>query len=77
MLSSRGVKAFIERKFYNFSERYRQNDERWTDIMTDSRGFGNDLLALLKYEEQRGEDKDGETHEGLTAEELNRILADS
>lgn len=74
MLTSRGFNAFVERKLYDLSEKYRAMDERHADIITVSKGFGDDLLELLEYEERRGEDEDGETHEGLTSDELKKLL---
>jgi hypothetical protein len=60
---------------YEKSKKYRQKDEMQTDIETVQRGFGNELLELLKYEEERMEDGEGEEHEGLTINELEKILS--
>jgi hypothetical protein len=64
----------LEGALYNVCSSYRGHDERQADLITVSRGFGSDLLALLEYEENRGEDEEGETHEGLTAQELRDML---
>jgi len=62
---------------YQNSKDYMKKDERDTDIETVNRGFGNELLVLMKYEESRGEDEDGEEDDGLTITELKHLLTNS
>lgn len=59
---------------YKNSEEYMKKDERDTDIETVNRGFGNELLAFMEYEESRGEDEDGEEDDGLTITELKNLI---
>lgn len=60
---------------YKLDPNYMKNDERETDIETVKRGLGYELLALMEYEESRGEDEDGEEDDGLTINELRQMLS--
>lgn len=66
---------YIEGLIYEMSTIYRNYDERQTDIETVKRGFGVELLALLKYDDEDVIDKQ-EKSEGLNKTELETILKD-
>jgi hypothetical protein len=57
---------------YKFSLRYRGLDERNTDLLVIIRSFGNQLLAFLKYAEEKGFPHYKE--DGLSIREIEMLL---
>ena len=58
---------------YNNWRWYETRDERRTDILVVERGYGQQLLEFVRYANERREDFTAK--DGLTAEELERMLA--
>lgn len=68
-----GLGSYVEGLAYNMSTIYRNYDERQTDIETIRRGFGEELLELLKYCcEDLGNERG--RPEGLSMTEIEEIL---
>jgi len=62
---------WIEKLLYKMSSRYRELDERNTDLITILRGYGNELLKFLKYCEQ---DYSRYEEDGLSQIEIKALL---
>lgn len=62
-----------DREYYNNSFAYRKLDERNTDVTVILRGYGKELLALLKYLKNNGYEhcEDG----GLSVREVKKLLS--
>lgn len=67
---------FLEGFIYEISTTYRKYDEKQTDLETVRRGFGEELLELLKYDDEDTTDLKDES-EGLSKTELEAILKHS
>lgn len=68
-----GLGNYMEGWIYERSKIYRNYDKRQTDIETVRRGFGKQLLELLKYDDVDAIDE-CEKSEGLSVAELETIL---
>lgn len=68
-----GLGSIVEGLIYEMSTTYRNYDERQTDIETIKRGFGKELLELLKYSDEGLVGKQGRP-EGLSRAELEVML---
>lgn len=68
-----GLGSYVEGLIYEMSTTYRNYDERQTDIETIKRGFGKELLELLKYGDKDLLDEQ-EKSEGLNRAEIEAIL---
>ena len=61
-------------KFYKIIPKYRQRDEKYTDLETILRGYGSELFSLMDYYQRyptRGYKKG--TYSGLTVDDLKKI----
>jgi len=62
-----------EKLAYKFSATYRTLDERNTDLLVIIRGYGNQLLAFLKYAQENGFPHYKE--DGLSIREIETLLS--
>lgn len=61
--------SFLEEILYDFSSKYESYDERKTDLDIRNRGLGEELLAFVKYTDNRR--KKYISSDGLTKKEIN------
>ena len=66
------VLSFFDAILYNRFPRYETRDERRTDLLVIERGLCPELLAFLKYANERREDYTAE--DGLTVREVESLL---
>ncbi len=68
-----GNLMFWDKLAYKFSPSYRTLDERNTDLLVIIRGYGNQLLAFLKYAEEK--EFPHYKEDGLSIREIESILS--